>query len=287
MAVDAGVKILFHTYFSETIMDGGNVTGVIFENKSGRQAAYAGVVIDASGDGDVAFKAGVPYWQTKGDENKRLNDCLMYKITGFDPNTKASGCLIGDTMVVWGPSPGPGNGADGDELTGEEIKVRLAIYDDLAEKVKQHPDLAGASIVDTGSLIGVRQTRFFEGVYALTGDDVLEGRVFEDAIAMAANPVIHYYGYRRFLTHEGYDIPYRCLLPQRIDNLFVIGRCMSSDQIAYESWRAMAHIFAIGEAAGIAAYISVKDSVRPRDVDVKKLQKSLLEVGAEIGQSRK
>jgi hypothetical protein len=103
---------------------------------------------------------------------------------------------------------------------------------------------------------------------------------------MAANPVIHYYGYRRFLTHEGYDIPYRCLLPKRVDNLLVVGRCMSSDQIAYESWRAMAHIFAIGEAAGIAAFISVKDSVRPRDVDVKKLQKSLLEAGAEIGQSR-
>jgi hypothetical protein len=287
MAVDAGVKILFHTWFSDVIMDDCCVQGVIFENKSGRQAAFAKVVVDASGDGDAALRAGVPYWQTKGDENPRLNDCIMYKISGFDPKTKAGGCLINDTMVVWGPSPGPANAADADELTGEEIKVRLAVYDDLAEKIRQSPDLAGANIVDTGSLLGIRQTRFFEGVYALTGDDVLEGRTFDDSIAMGANPVIHYYGYRRFLTHEGYDIPYRCLLPKVVDGLLIAGRCMSSDQIAYESWRAMAHIFAIGEAAGVAAALSVKDSVRPRDIDVTRLQIALIATGCEIGQSRK
>ena len=104
---------------------------------------------------------------------------------------------------------------------------------------------------------------------------------------MGANPVIHYYGYRRFLTHEGYDIPYRCLLPKVVDGLLIAGRCMSSDQIAYESWRAMAHIFAIGEAAGVAAALSVKDSVRPRDVDVTRLQIALIATGCEIGQSRK
>ena len=286
MAVDAGVKILFHTYFCDTIMDGDEVKGIIFENKSGRQAAFAKVVIDASGDGDVAVRAGASYWQTKGDENKRLNDCLMYRIAGYDPDTTILSCIIDDTAILWGPSPGPTNGADGDELTAEEIKVRLAVYDDLAEKVKEYPEIANAKIIDTGSLIGIRQTRFIDGVYAITGDDVLEGRTFEDSIAMAANPIIHYYGYRRFLTHEGYDIPYRCLIPVKVDSLLVIGRCMSSDQIAYESWRAMAHIFAIGEAAGIAASISVKDSVLPRDVNVKKLQKALIDVGAEIGQSR-
>jgi hypothetical protein len=287
MALDAGVKILFHTWFSDAIMDGGAVAGIVFENKSGRQAAYARTVIDASGDGDVALRAGVPYWQTKADEAPRLNDCLMYKIAGFSPDTKAPGCLIGNTMVVWGPSPGAHNAADADELTREEIDARLAVYGDLEEKIKAHPDLAGASIVDTGALIGVRQTRFFEGEYALTGDDVLEGRVFEDSIAMAANPVIHYYGYRRFLTHEGYDIPYRCMVPKKVDGLLVAGRCMSSDQIAYESWRAMAHIFAIGEAAGVAAAICAEDGIAPRGMDVKKLQKRLIEAGAEIGQSRK
>ena len=287
MAVEAGVHILFHTYFTDVIIEGGRVAGIIIENKSGRQAVMAHTVIDASGDGDVAFRAGVPYWQIKGDEANRLNDCLMYKVTGFAPDTTQSGCLIGDSMVLWGPSPGPANGADADELTASEIKTRLAVYDDLEQKKRENPDFGNPSVADTGVLLGIRQTRFFEGDYKITGDDVLSGRAFADSIAMAANPVIHYYGYRRFLTHEGYDIPYRCLLPQKVEHLLVVGRCMSSDQIAYESWRAMAHILAIGEAAGTAGALAVKTKTSVRALDVKLLQQTLIAQGAEIGQSRK
>jgi hypothetical protein len=288
MVREAGVDILFHTWFADVIRDGeSRLRGIIIENKSGRQAVFAKIVVDASGDGDVAFRAGVPFWQTKKDEAPRLMDCLMYKIAGFPADTTAPGCLQGDTMVVWGPSPGPADASDADELTEEEIKVRLAVYDDLEEKKKKHPDLAGAHVVDTGTLIGIRQTRFFEGEYVLTGEDVLEGREFEDSIAMAANPIIHYYGYRRFLEHEGYQIPYRALLPRKADNLYVVGRCMSSDQRAYESWRAMAHILAIGEAAGVAAALCVKTERDPRDLDVKRLRKTLIEQGCEIGQGKK
>jgi hypothetical protein len=286
IAVDAGVKILFHTYFSDVIMDGDCVEGIIIENKSGRQAVFAHTVIDASGDGDVAFRAGVPYWQVKGSEANRLNDCLMYKVTGFEPDTTQNGCIIGDSMVLWGPSPGPINGCDADELTAGEIQARLGVYDDLARKVHENPDFGNPKIIDTGALLGIRQTRFFEGDYKLTGDDVLSGRAFDDSIAMAVNPVIHSFGYRRFLEHEGYDIPYRCLLPQKAENMLVAGRCMSSDQIAYESWRAMAHILAIGEAAGTAAALAAGASVSVRALDVKLLQRTLIAQGAEIGQSR-
>ncbi len=287
MVREAGVDILFHTYFAAVVRDGeSRLRGVIVENKSGRQAIWAKIVIDASGDGDVAFQAGVPYWHTKKDEAPRLLDCLMYKIGGFPSDTSAPGCIYGDTMVVWGPNPGPANAADADELTEEEIKVRLAVYDDLEQKKAKHPDLADAYVLDTGTLIGVRQTRFFEGEYVLTGDDVLEGREFEDSIAMAANPIIHYYGYRRFLEHEGYQIPYRAIVPKVIDNLYVVGRCMSSDQRAYESWRAMAHVFAIGEASGVAAALCVRTKRDPRRLDVRLLQKTLVEQGCEIGQGK-
>lgn len=284
MVVESGVDILFHTYFCDAIMDGDKVTGVIIENKSGRQAIFAKTVIDASGDGDVAFHAGVPFWQTKKDEAPRLNDCLMYKIKGFPQDTKAPGCLFEDTMVVWGPSPGPMDCTNADELTRSEIDVRLKVYEDLEQKKSSRDDLNGAQIIDTGTLIGVRQTRFFEGEYQLSGEDVLEGRKFDDVIAMAANPVINYFGYRRFLSHEGYQIPYRAIVPKIVDNLLVVGRCMSSDQIAYESWRAMAHILAIGEAAGVAAAQSVKDETLIRKVNIKKVQELLIEQGAEIGQ---
>jgi hypothetical protein len=287
MVKEAGVQMLFHTYFSDVIMEGEAVKGIIIENKSGRQAVFGKIIIDASGDGDVAFKAGVPFWQTEKDEAPRLNDCLMYKVAGFPEKHDIHGCQYGNTMVLWGPRLDPLNGADADELTDGEIKARLAVYEDLEEKKKKMPDLKDAKVIETGPLLGVRQTRFVEGLYKITGEDVIEGRRFDDSIAVAANPIIHFYGYRRFLEHEGYDIPYRCILPKKVANLLVVGRCMSSDQRAYESWRAMAHIMPIGEAAGMAAALSIERGVEPKELDVKALQEKLIDQGAEIGQGRK
>jgi hypothetical protein len=287
MVKEAGVHILFHTYFVDVIKNGEKVTGVIIENKSGRQAVYGKVVIDTSGDGDVAYRAGVPFWQTKHDENMRLNDCLMYKVSGYSNPEEIHGCEYKDTMVLWGPTPGPRNGADGDELSEEEIKVRLSVYDDFEKKKEETPALKDAIVIDTGVLLGVRQTRFIEGLYKITAEDVIEGKSFEDSIAMAANPIINYYGYRRYLEHVGYEIPYRCLLPQKIDGLIVAGRCMSSHQQAYESWRAMAHVMAIGEGAGTAAALAAKSNVQPKRLDIKMLQNQLVKQGAEIGQGKK
>lgn len=287
MVVESNCDILFHTWFSDVIMDGNIIKGIIVENKSGRQAIMSDVVIDATGDGDAAFHAGVPFWHTKKDEAPRLNESLMYKITGFNKDTKAGGCLIDDTMVLWGPAAGPANGADAKELTDMEISARLAVYDDLKKRINEDADLQNSNIVDTGALIGIRQTRFFEGVYKITGEDVLSGARFDDSIAMGVNPVIHYYGYRRFLKHQGYEIPYRVLLPKEVDGLLFCGRCLSSDQIAYESWRAMAHILAIGEGAGTAAALAVKSNVSLRNVNIKALQKQLIMQGSEIGQNNR
>lgn len=286
MVVDAGVDILFHTYFSDTIMQDNKVKGIIIENKSGRQAVYGKIIIDASGDGDVAYKAGVPFWQTKSDENVRLNDGMMYKIAGFTEDNNVGGCVVAGTMVLWGPTPGPIDSTDADALTKGEIKTRLEVFAHLEKKKLDNPALAEAKLIETGPLLGIRQTRFFEGLYKITGEDVIEGRSFDDSIAMASSPIINYYGYRHFLTHEGYEIPYRCLLPQNVLGLLVVGRCMSSDQRAYESWRAMGHILAIGEAAGTAAAFAAKAGIEPQDVDIKILQNKLIAQGAEIGQGR-
>ncbi len=286
IAVEAGCDILFHTYFADTIVEEDCVKGIIVENKSGRQAIFARVVIDATGDGDVAARAGAAFWQTKKDEAPRLVDAIMYKISGFDPDTDFPGGLFGNELVLWGPATDGRDATDAKELTDMEIATRRAVFDHLENLKKERPDLKNARVADTGVLLGIRQTRFVKGVYTLTGDDVLEGATFPDSIAMGANPVIHYFGYRRFLTHEGYEIPYRCLVPEKTDGLLVAGRCMSSDQIAYESWRAMAHILNIGEAAGTAAALSVRTDVQPRKLDVSLLQKTLIENGAEIGQGR-
>ncbi len=283
MCVDAGVDTMFHTYFCDSIVEDGAVRGVIVENKSGRQALLAAVVVDASGDADVAARAGAPFWQTVADEAPRLNDSIMYRIEFGSRRPEAPfACDFGTNAVVWGPGVGPINGADGDELSRAEVKARLAIYEDFRKKKAQHPELADARVVETPPLLGVRQTRFVEGEYKLTAEDAIGGRRFDDVVAISPCAIIHYYGYRRYLEHEGYDIPYRCLVPKRVDNLLVSGRCISSEQQPYESHRAIVNIMAIGQAAGVAAALCARDRCTPRALDVRELQRTLIAQGAEL-----
>jgi hypothetical protein len=136
--------------------------------------------------------------------------------------------------------------------------------------------------LETPPLLGIRQTRFIEGLYTLTAEDAIEGRRFDDVVAISSCPVIHSYGYRRYLEHEGYDIPYRSLIPKAVDHLLIAGRCISSEQEPYESHRAMVPIMAIGQAAGVAGALCAKQSVSPRALAVAPLQEALVAQGAEL-----
>ena len=171
---------------------------------------------------------------------------------------------------------------DASQLTRGEIETRLAVYEDLAARQKKTPRLADARVIETPPLLGIRQTRFVEGEYKLTAEDAIEGRRFDDVVAISPCAIIHHYGYRRYLEHEGYDIPYRCLVPKRIDNLLVAGRCISSEQQPYESHRAMVNIMAIGQAAGVAAALCAEEKLAPRKLDVTLLQEALEAQGAEL-----
>jgi hypothetical protein len=283
MCVDAGIEIFFHTWFADAIIEHGALRGIVVENKSGREAMLARVVIDASGDGDVAARAGAPFWQTKGNEAKRLNDGLMYRIEfGEERPDGVFACDFGGNAVVWGPGAEPINGVDAAELSRAEIATRLRVYEDFAAKQAKHPELIDARVVETPPLLGIRQTRFIEGEYKLTAEDAIGGARFDDVVAVSPCAIIGYYGYRRYLEHDGYDIPYRCLVPKTIESLLVAGRCISSDQQPYESHRAMVNIIAIGQAAGTAAALCVRDGVLPRRLDVKKLQDTLVAQGAEL-----
>jgi hypothetical protein len=288
MLYDAGADILFHTIFVDSIMEGNKIAGIIVENKSGRQAIYGKVIIDASGDADVSYKAGVPYWQAAVKKDNYLKNCLMYNVT-IDPKNaeKLGGVITNNEKLYWGPASDR-DCINADELTKSEIETRLAVYDDFKRNQdRAAPLLDGAYISETASMLGIRQTRFIKGVYQISNDDVLQGKKFDDSIAMSAQPIISYYGYRRFLEHTGYEIPYRCFLPQKVEGLLVTGRCMSSDQQAYESWRAMAPVMCLGQAAGTAAALCVKTNKLPKEVDVQMLRDQLIKQGAEIGQNNK
>jgi len=283
MCVEAGVDLLFHTWFCDSIVEDGVLRGIVVENKSGRQALLARIVVDASGDGDVAARAGAPFWQTVADEAPRLNDALMYRIAfGASRPEGVFACDFGSHAVVWGPGAAPINGVDAEQLAQAEVDARLRVYEDFAAKQAKYPELVDAHLLETPPLLGIRQTRFIEGEYKLTAGDAIEGRRFDDVVAISSCAIIHYYGYRRYLEHEGYDIPYRCLVPKDVDNLLIAGRCISSEQQPYESHRAMIPIIAIGQAAGTAAALCAQTGVTPRRLNVARLQTTLLAQNVEL-----
>ena len=289
---EAGANILFNKLFSEPIMEGNKITGIIVDNKSGRQAIFGKVVIDATGDADVSYRAGVPCWKAdlnatyEGD--KGLPNTLMYRVS-LDPASvsQIDDVTINNDTLIWGPAS-PFDATDAKSLSDAEVSARLAIFQHhLRNQQRRVPLLDDAYVTEVAPMFGIRQSRFIKGLYTSTGDDALVGARFEDTIAMSGCAIIEYYGYRRYLEHTGYEIPYRCLVPQNVEGLLVAGRCISTDQRSYESFRAQAPIMNIGEAAGVAAAVSVETGRTPTTVDVQAIRNRLIEQGAEVGQNNK
>lgn len=213
-----GVKLRLHSWIAAPMLDGSRVTGVIVESKSGRQAIAADVVIDATGDGDVAARAGAPFMSPaqKGD---RMDMSLMYRLGGLSSNIEGSngGIRIGDRVVKWGPGFG-GDGLDVENLTKAEVETRLKLWKQIQE-MKQKQGMESIYLIQSATGIGVRETRRILGEYIVTEQDAIKGTRFPDVIAISSNPMPSYHGKRFFFEHEGFEIPYRSLVPKNVEGL--------------------------------------------------------------------
>jgi hypothetical protein len=144
-------------------------------------------------------------------------------------------------------------------------------------------------VAATAPFIGVRETRRMLGMYQLTGEDCVSGRKFPDGIAKVGYPIdIHdpTSGKTLFTPIGGddgsYDIPYRCLVPQRVESLLLAGRCISTTHEAMASSRTMISGMMVGQAAGTAAGLAVRSGVAPRDLDPETLRTELRRQGAHL-----
>lgn len=163
-------------------------------------------------------------------------------------------------------------------------KLNKAYFNFLRERI---PGFEDAYIVQEAPTVGTREGRRIIGDYILTEDDLLEGRKFPDVIAVGgtrgpdSHSVTGLWGDGVVTTlNSPYDIPYRCLVPRKIDNLLVAGRCMSTTFLALGGTRSQAVCMSTGDAAGAAAALSIRQGVTPRHLDVNLLQKALREQGA-------
>jgi hypothetical protein len=276
-----GVKLRLHSWVVAPMLDGSRVTGVIVHSKSGRQAIAADIVIDCTGDGDVAAGAGAPFLgpAAVGD---RMPMSLMYRLGGLPASVEGpfGGIRIGDRVVKWGPGFG-GDGLDAENLTRAEVETRLKLWD-VVQEMKKKPGMESLYLMQTATCIGVRETRRILGEYMVTENDAMEGTRFPDVIAISSNPFPSYHGKRFFLKHEGFDIPYRSLVPKKVEGLVLSGRCIACEQAPFQSARSMAPAMAIGHASGCAAAMAATTGTPPRKLDVKALQKLLLSQRAEL-----
>lgn len=132
--------------------------------------------------------------------------------------------------------------------------------------------------------VGVRETRHIDGEYSLTAVDVLSGTDFEDSIGCGGHPIdIHPLPpeiENMDFNHWRFHIPYRIMVPKKIDNLLVAGRSVSGSRVAVGAIRPTAQCMVMGEAAGVAAAMSVRNNVTCRNVNISELRRKLKENGA-------
>jgi hypothetical protein len=182
------------------------------------------------------------------------------------------------------------DGTRAEDLTRAEVEGRRQVFQILGFLRAYVPGFERAYLIDTGAQVGVRETRRIEGEYTLTVEDLTSGRDFDDTIAYASYPVdVHDpTGIGGGVSNRGetanvYQIPYRCLLPRTVDGLLVAGRCVSATHEALGAIRVMPPSFAMGEAAGTAAALAIKEGVTPRHVPLNWLRHTLIEHGAFLG----
>ena len=316
MATSAGVELLFHTNVVAVRRDGKRLRSVVVSNIAGLSDVEASCFIDCSGDASVAVQAGYP--TRLGREEDRLCQPMTLCFRVGDINTalflenreylqkrykelQSAGKIrniredvlffrtTSDNVVHFNTTRVVKHTPiDPLSVTAAEIEAREQVYEMFRFLKTEIPGCENARLLSTAMHIGVRESRMIDGEYLLTKDDLLAYIHFEDGIA-ACNYDIDIHnpegsGTSHFYFPDGcyYTIPYRCLIPRGSENLLVAGRCISSSHEAQASYRIMPTVCTLGEAAGVAAALAVRDNLSVSSIDVPELRRLLRENGAVV-----
>lgn len=287
MLEEAGVEILLHSLVAAAPAENDLCTGIIVENKAGRQAILAKTVVDATADADVCFAAGAATTTDTHDIS------LIHSFSGIDNDAAARfkneqpeayrklmaelNAAAGNTMALL-----PGKSAvNAWDLTEIENSVRKQILARLVFMRRNLPGHEHMQIKMTAPQLGVRESRKIVGEYTITEDDLLADRTFPDGIGRCGAYMKKYENYDK--PGLSYDIPYRALVPEKINGLLASGRCISATHGAINTLRLVVPCMLTGEAAGTAAALAVKQGVQPRRVDIQQLQLRLKAQGNNLG----
>lgn len=309
---DAGADVLLHARASRVVLDGTTLVGLVVETVAGPGLVRASAIIDATGDADIAWRAGVslerpveervlqPLTQTFRMANvdigavttaelhrlmREHGDAGDYELPRREGSThRSTHPSVVHTNMTRVSNVDP---TDPWQLSGAERAGRRQVLEYARFLVEQVPGYGEAFLVGSAPRIGVRESRRLIGEYVLTKQDVLQARDFPDAIARCGAPIEdHAAGQATIWQYVGsgdqtptgrtYGIPFRCLVPVEVDGLLVAGRCLSASHDAHASVRSIGQCTAMGQAAGTAAALAAAAHTRVRDVEVAVLRKELV-----------
>jgi len=303
LAGAAGVTLLHHALVLDVIREGEAVTGLIAQTKAGPCAVHAARVIDCTGDGEVCHSAGVPWDQGVNGSPYAMALSKVFRC-GNVPVTPADRPGVGSQG--FGRSMGPvlsermGTGRrvlrvnplDPWDMTRAEREGRAFAWEAVEAKRKD-PAYRDVWLVQTSDHIGVRSSRRIRGRATVTAEDAWLFRKSPEGIARSSwdidvwpaddadkPPVArHEPAYRERIEQMKlgayFDIPFGCLIAQGVENLMMAGRCISAEHLAQASLRIQQTCIATGQAAGIAAAMSLAQDVPPEGLDIAALQEAL------------
>ena len=302
----AGVRYVVHLRAVDAIVESGRITGVVVATKNGLANISARVVVDATGDADVAHFAGAETMKETGAlspstlllnvTNVPVEKVRRANITEIAKKARAKYPLIPQSWAL-GPIAGGHsyfiNHAGTKELgqydcsdpfqfSEAECKSRRQALE-MVEAMREFGGdaLAGVELIGTGTQLGVRETRRVKGEYVITEDDAVSGRTFEDTIAWRSGFLdIGFVRYERM--GKIHDVPYRSILPVKLEGLLTAGRCISASHVAASAGKSMGNCMATGHAAGVAAAMAVKGRMLPRQLKVAALQDALRADGVDL-----
>lgn len=275
------INLRLHSWFSETIVEDGKIKGVICQTKTGRQAILGSVIIDATGDLDVAAGAGADFILGKYITttvfrlaNVDTQAAERFQFENPDEYNKldrgARRILGGAWEMWWLKTPIPGvvwcncphmpnyDGISVEHLTAAEYDGRERMMNLFQYARETMPGFENCYLLGAAEQVGVRQTRLLRGEYVVTKDDVVSRRYFPDTVCRGRD----------------YYTPYRALLPRNLDQLIVAGRHYSAEPDAQKMSREIPPCMVQGEAAGVAAALALQNDcllrqVNPRDIQIK------------------
>ncbi len=296
--LEVGVETLLNTKFSSCIKEGKSIKGIIVENADGRCAYKSKMVIDCTGDGNVAAQAGCEFEIGEGGNYKACQPMtLMFLVGNVNPKFKDGLKMDEQMKAVYEKSnleipfvrprliPNPNssfaviqfthmyeyNPVSAEDVAKATMEGRRQMIEAYELLKKYDEDFKDLELISSAPMLGIRESRRIIGEYILTADDLIGGAQFEDAVAdVTFNVDIHRKNDKgqTIIKIKPYQIPLRALIPKGYSGLLVAGRCISGSREAMGSYRVTGNCCQMGEKAAVCAAYAIEKNTDIRNVNV-------------------